>query len=82
MALIVDITHPPTLSVLKTMISLIQQGSHRRLKVKGAEKPNSSICVEIPEYSQVLMDFCGCKTAFLKKSVGAAAPTLTRPLWY
>ena len=62
--------------------ALRRQGSRKRLKVVGAENQIPSICGEIPEYSQVLMDFCGCKTAFLKKSVGAAAPTLTRPLWY
>ena len=35
---------------------------NKRLKVVGAENQIPSICREIPEYSGVLMDFCGCKT--------------------
>ena len=43
------------------------QGSRKRLKVVGAENQIPSIRGEIFEYSQVLMDFCGCKIASLKK---------------
>ena len=33
----------------------------------GAENQIPLIYSEIPEFSRVLMDFCGCKTALLKK---------------
>ena len=58
---------------------LIDQGSRKRMKVMGAENQIQSICSEIPKSSLVAMDFSGCKTVFLGR-VGAAAPTLTRPL--
>ena len=43
------------------------QGSRKRLKVVGAENHIPLIYSEISEFSWVLMDFCGCKTALLKK---------------
>ena len=46
---------------------IVLQGSRKRLKAVGAENQVPLICSEIPEFSQVLMDFYGCKTALLKK---------------
>jgi len=59
------------------------QGSRKRLKVVGAQNQIPLICGEIFEFSRVLIVLCECKTALLKNSMGAAAPTaptLTRPL--
>ena len=46
---------------------IIFQGSRKRLKVVGAQNQILLICGEIPEYSWVSKDFCGCKTTILKK---------------
>ena len=55
-----------------------QQGSRKRLKVAGAENQIPLICSEIPEFSWVVMDFCGCKTALLKKC-GCSCTNCTHP---
>ena len=49
------------------LVVLVLHGSRKRLKVVGAENQIPLICGEIPEFSRVLMDFCGCKTVFLKE---------------
>ena len=65
----------PYLSRLGTLF----QGSRKRLKVEGAENQIPLICDEIPEFSQVLMDFYGCKTALLKKAWVQLHPHLRDP---
>ena len=51
------------------------QGSRKRLI---AENQIPLICSEIPEFSWVVMDFCGCKTALLKKC-GCSCTNCTHP---
>ena len=60
------------------------QGSRKRLKV-GADDQISSICGGILHYSRILMNFCGFKTASLKKcgrscTHNCATPELTERL--
>ena len=58
------------------------QESHKKLKVVGAENQIPLICGDIPEFSQVLMDFCGYQIALMRKVWVQLHPYLRDPCMY